>query len=144
VSGYLLDINVIIALIDPSHVHHDRAHAWFAATGKSDWLSSPTTQNGVVRIVSNPKYPNAQTSPAVVIDSLRSLTGVGRHRFVPDDVTLLDAEAVQAEKLLSSGQVTDTYLLALAATARARLATFDTKLVTTAVPSGRQHIVHIP
>ena len=30
-TRHLLDVNAIIALIDPLHVHHERAHAWFAA-----------------------------------------------------------------------------------------------------------------
>jgi uncharacterized protein len=143
VSGYLLDINVIIALIDPSHVHHDRAHAWFDATGRHDWLSCPLTENGAVRIVSHPRYSNHQ-SPVTVIDSVRSLTGVGNHRFVPDEVSLLDPKMVDAEALLSSGQITDSYLLALAVQAGAHLATFDTKLVTSAVPHATGHLVHIP
>lgn len=64
-SGCLLDVNVVIALIDPSHVHHDRAHAWFGATGKEDWLSCPTTQNGAVRIVSHPRYSNTDRKSVV-------------------------------------------------------------------------------
>jgi uncharacterized protein len=144
VKGCLLDINVIIALIDPSHVQHDRAHTWFAGTGKSRWLSSPTTQNGAIRIVSNPKYSNAQFSPALVVESVRSLSAVGSHRFIPDKISLLDPDLVAADALLSSGQVTDTYLLALAVDAGACLATFDRKLVTKAVPGSAGHLLHIP
>lgn len=131
-TGYLLDVNVVIALLDPSHVHHDRAHRWFARTGKRDWLSCPTTQNCAVRIVSNARYSNTQP-PAVVIDSIRSLTAVGRHRFLPDKISLLDSDLIDADALLSSAQVPDTYLLALAVDAGARLATFDTRIVASAV-----------
>jgi hypothetical protein len=144
VSGYLLDVNVIIALIDPSHVHHDRAHAWFGATGNADWLSCPITQNAAIRIVSHPKYSNAQSSPAVVVESVRSLTAVGNHRFIPDRISLLDQNIVDADALLSSNQLTDTYLLALAVDAEAQLATFDTTLVTTAVRSAAGHVLQIP
>lgn len=142
-SGYLLDINVVIALIDPTHVHHDRAHDWFADTGRSDWLSCPLTENGAIRIVSHPKYSNSQ-SPTVVADSVRSLIDVGNHRFVPDEISLLDAAKVSADKLVSSGQVTDTYLLALAVDVGAQLATFDTTLVTSAVPGGQGSVHTIP
>jgi uncharacterized protein len=144
VSDYLLDVNVVIALIDPSHVHHDRAHTWFGVTGKAGWLSCPTTQNGAIRIVSNPKYSNSPGSPAVVVDSVRSLTTVGNHRFIPDRISLLDSELVDPDALLSSSQITDTYLLALAIDADANLATFDTKLVATGVPSSAGHVLHIP
>jgi hypothetical protein len=102
------------------------------------------TQNGAIRIVSHPRYSNAQPSPAVAVESVRSLTTVGKHRFLPDKIGLLGPETVAAGALLSSGQVTDTYLLALAADADGILATFDTKLVTTAVPSGADHLLHIP
>lgn len=31
---FLLDINVLIALIDPAHVDHEAAHRWFEAEGR--------------------------------------------------------------------------------------------------------------
>jgi predicted nucleic acid-binding protein len=123
VSGYLLDINVVIALVDPSHLHYDRAHHWFSAVGQSDWMTCPIVENAVVRIVCNPNYSNAHASPAVVIDSLASLTAVGR----------LDDQVVDAGSLLYGGQVTDTYLVALAAVERAGLATFDSHISSSAV-----------
>ncbi|MBA2665643.1 MAG: VapC toxin family PIN domain ribonuclease [Trueperaceae bacterium] len=130
-TAFLLDVNVLIALLDPTHTHHDRAHDWFAGPGKVNWLSSPTTQNGTVRIASHPKYSNAQPVP-VVLESLESLTRVGNHRFVPDSVSLLDERVVRSH-LLSSSQITDTYLVQLAFSVGARLATFDRRIVTNAV-----------
>jgi len=50
-TTYLLDVNVLIALIDPAHVQHDAAHAWFASTGQHSWATCPLTENGVLRIV---------------------------------------------------------------------------------------------
>jgi uncharacterized protein len=142
VSGYLLDVNALIALLDPTHTHHDRAHHWFGGPGKEDWISSPTTENGTVRIVSHPRYSNTQPVP-IVLESLESLTRVGRHRFVPDSVSLL-AAAVVRTKLLSSAQVTDTYLLQLAQSLGARLATFDRRIVTSAVSNAEEAVLHIP
>jgi len=55
-SRYLLDVNVLIALIDANHVHHDRAHQWFAAEGVHAWATCATTENGLLRIVGNPRY----------------------------------------------------------------------------------------
>ncbi len=141
-SAFLLDVNALIALLDPTHAHHDRAHAWFAGPGKDDWISSPTTQNGTVRVVSHPKYSNAQPV-AVVLESLESLTRVGNHRFVPDTVSLLGAGVVRAN-LLSSAQVTDTYLVRLAVSLGARLATFDARIVTTAVHDAEGAVFRIP
>ncbi|MEV8274208.1 TA system VapC family ribonuclease toxin [Microbacterium sp. NPDC077184] len=140
-TRHLLDVNVVIALIDPLHVHHERAHAWFA-TRDAPWCTSPTVQNGVVRVVSHPKYPNTQPAPTVIA-SLASLAAQPDHEFLPDSVSLLDA-SVYTERLLASSQVTDTYLLHLAASHEARLATFDTRIVTAAVPSGAEVVFAIP
>ena len=141
-SAQLLDVNALIALLDPSHVHHERAHDWFADEGKADWISSPTTENGTVRVVSNPQYSNAQ-SPATVLASLESLRAVGGHRFVSDDVSLLD-DGVDRTRLLSSAQLTDSYLLRLAVRHGARLATFDRRISTGAVAGAEDALLVIP
>jgi len=142
VTRHLLDVNVVIAIIDPLHVHHERAHRWFTARGTDPWHTSPTVQNGVVRVVSHAKYPNSQPTP-IVVASLKSLVSHPGHEFVPDAVSLLDG-SIRADRLLSSGQVTDTYLLYLASSRGAQLATFDTRLVTSAIPDGDVSLFHIP
>lgn len=141
-TRHLLDVNVVIALIDPLHVHHERAHRWFAARGADSWHTSPTVQNGVVRIVAHAKYPSSQPTP-VVLASVGSLVAHPGHVFLPDAVSLLDG-AVRPERVLSSGQVTDTYLLHLASSNGARLATFDSRLVTSAVAGGDAALFPIP
>lgn len=141
-TRHLLDVNAVIALIDPLHVHHDRAHRWFAARGEAEWHTCPLVQNGVVRVVSHPKYANSQPAP-VVLASLASLAARDDHVFLPDTVSLLDS-SVHTERLLASSQVTDTYLLHLAASNDALLATFDTRIVTSAVPSGATVVFPIP
>jgi uncharacterized protein len=100
VSAFLLNVNALIALLDPAHVHHDRAHEWFAVQGMENWVSSPTTENGTIRIASHPKYSNAQPAP-IFLESLESLTRVGHRHFVPDAVSLLD-DGVMGANLLSS------------------------------------------
>jgi toxin-antitoxin system PIN domain toxin len=141
VTRHLLDVNAVIALIDPLHVHHERAHRWFASRG-APWHTCPLVQNGVVRVVSHPKYSNSQPAP-VVLASLASLAAREDHAFLPDTVSLLDS-SVHTERLLASSQVTDTYLLHLAASNDALLATFDTRIVTSAVPSGATVLFPIP
>ncbi len=64
------------------------------------------------------------------------LRALGGHEFWPDDVTLFDSQRVDIARLLDSGQVTDTYLLALARAHGGQLATFDRHLVTDAVIGG--------
>ena len=134
---YLLDVNVLIALIDPGHVAHEDAHRWFETTGHSSWATCPLTANGVICILGNPKYPNSPGSPARVAPIMQSLRGLPGHEFWPDDVSLVDCAAIDTEKLLTSAQVTDTYLLALAKVHGGALATFDRKLSVLAVRGGK-------
>jgi toxin-antitoxin system PIN domain toxin len=136
VTAFLLDINVLIALIDPAHVQHDRAHAWFAATAKEAWATCPLTENGVLRIVGHARYPNSPGTPAAVAEVMTGLRALSGHEFWPDDLTLFDGRYVDTARLLDSAQVTDSYLLALAALHNGRLATFDRRLVAGAVVQG--------
>ena len=135
-TRYLLDVNVLIALIDPAHVQHDRAHDWFAAQGQRAWATCPLTENGVLRIVGNARYPNSPGTPAAVADLMALLCSPGGHEFWPDDVSLLDNQRIDSARLLDSGQITGTCLLALARAHGGQLATFDRHLVTSAVING--------
>jgi uncharacterized protein len=143
VTRYLLDVNVLIALIDPTHVQHDRAHDWFAERGKKAWATCPLTENGVLRIVGHARYSNSPGTPAAVAELVAILCALGGHEFWPDDVTLFDGQRIDSTRLLDSGQVTDSYLLALAVAHGGQLATFDRHLVTDAVIGGERalHII---
>jgi len=134
---YLLDVNVLIALIDPAHLAHDDAHRWFEVEGHVSWATCPTTENGAIRIVSNPKYPNTPGSPSLVAEIVSSLRNLPGHQFWPDEISLLAADHVDIAKILTSAQITDTYLLALAKARGARLASFDRRLSVAAVREGK-------
>jgi uncharacterized protein len=142
---FLLDVNVLIALIDPNHLAHEQAHDWFGTRGHVRWSTCPMTENGVIRIVGNPAYPNTPGSPATVAEVLRSMRTLPGHEFWTDDISLLTAPMVDPARLLASGQVTDTYLLALAASKGSKLATLDRKLSTIAVADGREalHLIGV-
>ena len=142
-SRFLLDINVLIALIDPAHVQHDRAHEWFATSGKEAWATSPLTENGVLRIVGHARYPNSPGTPAAVAELMAGLRALPGHEFWPDDLTLFDGRFIHTARLLDSVQVTDSYLLGLAAAHGGKLATFDRRLVTSAVVDGASAIQRI-
>ncbi|MDN5924683.1 MAG: PIN domain-containing protein [Xanthomonadales bacterium] len=132
---YLLDVNVLIALLDPMHTQHQRAHQWFASE-VTTWASCALTENGYVRIVSQPRYPNALATPTQAVALLADLCARPDHRFWAGEQSLLDGDAIHAERLLSAGQVTDTWLLALAVRHGGMLATFDKRLVSDAVVGG--------
>ncbi len=134
---FLLDVNVLIALIDPTHVGHDAAHAWFTVTGAGSWATCPLTENGVIRIVGHPRYPNSAGSPAAVAPIIVRLRALPGHVFWADNFSLMHCAAVDPARIATPAQVTDTYLLALAAANEGRLATFDRRLSTAAVRGGR-------
>lgn len=109
----LLDINVLIALLDAGHVHHRIADDWLAANIGGGWASCPITQNGCIRIMSQPGYP--QPLPVgEVAARLAEATRAPHHAFWGDGLSLLDPNVVRWRSILGSRQVTDVYLLALA------------------------------
>jgi toxin-antitoxin system PIN domain toxin len=135
----LLDINVLIALFDPDHVHHEAAHAWFGTHRFSGWATCPLTENGVVRILSNPAYSPSAERPADVARRLAVFRDSGDHVFWPDDVSICDSRIFDLG--IGHRHLTDVYLLALAVSRDARLATFDRKIPAKAVRGA--HAGHI-
>lgn len=134
----LLDINVLIGLLDPDHALHEPAHAWWAANAKEGWASCPLTENGVVRIMSNPRYSRrARFAPGDLISRLQQFAAQTDHEFWPDDVSLRDAGVFVADRTHSPRQLTDTYLLGLATRHGGRLATFDRGIPLSAVRSAK-------
>lgn len=137
---FLLDVNVLIALVDPAHVHHEPAHLWFEASGAASWATCPLTQNGVLRILSHPKYPNTVGSPATVAPILEGLLALPGHHFWADDLSLVRNPNVDLARVASTDRVTDTYLLALAAAKGGQFATFDRRLSAQPVKGGRESL----
>ncbi len=131
----LLDVNVLIALLDSDHTHHASTVRWFARHGSGGWASCPLTQNGCLRVMSNPSYPNFLPVPAVR-ERLAEACSTPLHVFWPDDLSLLDDAIVEPSRLYGSGQLTDIYLVALAVHRQGQLVTFDRSLPFEAVRSG--------
>ena len=120
----LLDVNVLIALLDAGHLHHRRATAWMGQNLRQGWASCPLTQNGCIRIMAQPSYPNS-TPAAQVAERLAEASNDDSHAFWPDDVSLLEPGRVDWTRVLGPRQVTDAYLLSLAVTHGGRFVTFD-------------------
>ncbi len=139
----LLDVNVLIALLDEGHLHHAVARDWLSRNIKQGWASCPLTQNGCIRILSQPAYPGA-LPPAAVAARLTAATTTDWHDFWPDSLSLLDGASANWHGVLGSHQVTDVYLLALAVNRGGRLATFDRAIPLQAVPGAKpKHLVVI-
>lgn len=128
----LLDVNILIALLDENHLHHPAASGWLDDHIAEGWASCPITQNGCVRVLSQPTYPNA-VGVADAIGLLREATSTPHHQFVADDASLLDSALVDSQQLLSARQLTDVYLLALAVAHGMRFVTLDRSVSAAAV-----------
>ena len=137
----LLDVNVLIALFDADHVHHDRAWTWFDANGRRGWASCPLTQNGCLRVMAQPGYPNP-VPVATMIGRLRDAAEAPEHEFWPDDASLLDPHRFVAARIHGPRRITDLYLLGLAVARGGRLATFDAGVPLSAVAGAEpRHLV---
>ena len=120
----LLDVNVLIALLDENHAHHAPTASWFSDHVDQGWASCAITQNGCLRILSQPKYPNALTVDDA-LTRLREAVSTQSHHFLPNDLSLLDNTVIDSTYVLGHRQLTDIYLLALAVAHEARLVTLD-------------------
>ncbi|MCL2653125.1 MAG: hypothetical protein FWD63_04985 [Propionibacteriaceae bacterium] len=123
----LLDTSTLIALLDPSHTFHAAVAKWFRSHADQSWATCPLTQNGFVRIVSHPSYPQS-IAVGDAIASMRTVCSHAKHSFWADDITVADKTVFDHDHLLSSGQVTDTYLLGLAARHDGCLVTLDRRI----------------
>ena len=128
----LLDVNVLIALLDAEHIRHDAAVGWLRSNIRYGWGSCPIPQNGCLRIMAQPSYPNSFPS-AYIAKQLREAISTDHHRFWPDDTSLLGTRVVDWRQFIEPKQITDIYLLALAIKRKGRLVTFNSRIMSTAV-----------
>jgi toxin-antitoxin system PIN domain toxin len=125
VRASLPDVNVLVALMWPSHLHHQRARQWFDALGDLPWATCPLTQSGLIRASSNPRVVGEAVSPGEAVTHLRQLQELGNHEFWSDDLDFAGDNPIPLEHLMGHRQVTDAYLLGLAIHHEAQLVTFD-------------------
>lgn len=139
----LLDINVLIALCDPNHIDHQRVTTWFQKTGAKAWASCPITENGFVRILSNPHYPGLSGSVTAAAHLLQKLREHKGHSFWPDDYSIVDGD-IDLNKATGNRQLTDLYLLGLAAKRKCKFSSLDTRIPAHLVPGGPDAYETIP
>ena len=121
----LLDVNVLVALFDPDHVHHDIAHDWFADHRELGWATCPITQNGLIRVLANPRYGSPGSSLRAVRQAVQRFVSSKEHEFWPDDISLTDDAVFNVSAMSGHRQSTDVYLLGLATRWKGHLVTLD-------------------
>lgn len=145
-KGFLLDVNVLIALLWTRHEHHAVAQSWFAGASESGWATCSLTQLGFVRIVSNAAFSAEAIRPAQAMAVLKTNLRHPSHQEWEDRWGASTVLEPFAERLVGHRQVTDAYLLGLAAKHEGRLATFDRGIDTLAPRSSpfSHHVERVP
>ena len=105
----LLDVNVLVALFDPDHVHHDLAHDWFAGQAAAGWATCPVTENGYLRVLANPVYGTPMARPEALLRHLRRFCAGDGHHFWPDAVSLRDEKRFDPAAVAGTGR-SPTYI----------------------------------
>ncbi len=138
----LLDVNFLVALFSPQHIHHEAAHLWFQANADRGWATCPMTVNGTIRVLSHISAGLADARPQEVARRLRLLCEDPRHTFWPAGISLLDSDRFELQLLQGPRQVTDAYLLGLAVKYEGCLVTFDATIPRKAVKgAAERHLI---
>jgi toxin-antitoxin system PIN domain toxin len=143
-SRFLLDVNALLALLDPMHIHHDAVHEWYGQLSDPVLLTCAHVENGVIRVASQPQYPNSLGTSSKVREVLQRFVSRSGHERCRETASLLDDALLLKSKLLTPNRVADFYLLAMAVANEARLATFDRKIPAEAVAGGPAALALIP
>lgn len=137
----LLDVNLLVSLAWPNHVHHRQALAWFRRRRGQPWATTPFTEAGFVRVSSNTSAIPAAVTPTEALALLNRMREVAGHQFLADDVPLVVGAYLAPEQVATYRQVTDAHLLAVARRHGARLASLDRGVVALA---GGDDLVLVP
>jgi toxin-antitoxin system PIN domain toxin len=140
----LPDINVLLARFDAKHEAHPRTAAWFRSRRLDGMLTCPLTENGFVRIFSNPSYPSGPGSMPDALVMLECIRSVPGHRFIADSISLGETTRFTGLSAAGPSQLTDLYLLALAVEQSAKFVTLDDRIPAHLVKGGKSALIVIP
>ena len=124
-ARYLLDLNALIALGDPDHLHHRAVQSWFISSGNTDWGVCLLTEAGFVRITTNPAYRPASRTLDQAKGVLADFAAHPGYRYWPITQSWTELTAPFSARIMGHHQVTDAYLLGLAVMGKGVLVTFD-------------------
>lgn len=139
----LLDVNVLIALSDPTHAFYSAAHRWFAEHRSEGWATCVLTENAFVRITSSPAYPGRRTTAEDAVERLRDSCSDGQHSFWSESLSIREHDRFHWHHVQGARQLTDVYLLALAVSNSGCLATFDSTISLRAVLGASAHHLQV-
>jgi uncharacterized protein len=124
-TAFLLDVNVLIALMWPAHEGHAQAQDWFSRESAKGWATCPLTQAAFVRIITNPSFSRDAVTPQEALKLLDANLNHPFHRFWADEIGFVPATQPFVRRLIGHQQITDAYLLGLAMHKHGKLTTMD-------------------
>ena len=128
----LLDLNVLIALTEPGHSHHQSAWDWFSSASASGWGICPLTEAGFLRVTTNPSFKPIQRTIAQATAILQMLKDQAGFHYWEINRSWVDLTAPFSRRIVGHEQITDAYLLGLAIEQNGYLVTFDRAIVSLA------------
>ena len=121
----LPDVNTLVALAWPNHVHHEAARSWFAANRTGGWATCAVTEAGFVRVSCNRTAVGQEVTALDAIALLRKMRCRGSHSFWSHNRSITSLPDEVLTRIQGYRQITDAVLVALAMQQGGRLATFD-------------------
>lgn len=118
---FLLDVNVLAAACHTGHTRHERVRHWFASLRDAEFLTSPVTELGFVRVS---VHSSMQPGVAAAIAALERWKKATKAQLVADNLGV-----VRLPTWVDTGaKTTDGHLVELAKAHGAKLATLDTQI----------------
>ena len=145
-TAFLFDVNVLLALAWPTHVHHEAAHSWLHQQVSSIWATCPVTQLGFVRLSMQPAVVKVPMMFSDAMGALDQITSSPAHDFWPLEAGLAGIRNEIRSGIVGHNQLTDAVLLELAVRRGGCLATFDRRVVSLLPPESelRKSVAVIP
>lgn len=139
---HLIDVNVLIALFDESHEHHDLCLNWCE---KIDFRIAicPIVENGLLRICSHPSYPNKPSPFKDIQAFLFDLRSNTNSKFIADNYSFSKIESLQLKFNIPSKHITDAYLLNLAGQEKMFFSTLDKKIPKEILGKDKAKWIHV-
>ena len=141
---FLLDVNCLVALGWPNHVHHQRMRRWFRDAGAKRWATTVGVQTGFIRVSMNALVTGNTVTFPTARSVLSRLLTYGEHRTVTRVSAPTEWPDWIGPRLQGYRQVSDALLIATAVTAGIRLATLDEALLDLTDAAHRGSVFSLP
>lgn len=139
-SRQLPDVNVLLALVAPRHIHHEAASAWFSKSGQHGWATNAVTQLGLLRLLTNPAVTQGAVSVEAALHLVQQITAHPAHEWWALDRPVAPELLHLHNRIQGHQQWTDALLLRQAITHRGVLVTFDQGLSSLAGAAAAKHL----